>query len=401
MQRRLLVDGNGLPDPSYGDLRAAVGRLLGDHWVPEGYAAPNSRVYPWQWLWDSCFHVLVWQELDEGGRAQRELEAVFGPQAPSGFVPHINYARDPGFHEDLWGRRDGSSITQPPMYGHAVAELVRAGSPPPDRVVEAAVAGLRFLLDQRARDRSGLLLVCHPWETGSDDSPRWDDACPGGYDRKRWAVVKDHLVSTIQVGPDGSPVANPDFPVASVGFNALVAFNAGELAAVVGDERLAAGSTELAEALTGRWSDEVGTWVDAGPMADGSGRVRTLDSLLPLLVDDDPGRAAIVMGQLTDTAAHGGPTGPTGVHRGEPTFDPDAYWRGPVWPQLAYLMVLAADRHSPEVAADLSRTTVAGAWASGLAEYWNPDSGAGLGAVPQSWTGLALLLAARRDAAAA
>jgi hypothetical protein len=196
-------------------------------------------------------------------------------------------------------------------------------------------------------------------------------------------------------------VANPDFPVASVGFNALVAFNAGELAAVVGDERLAAGSTELAEALTGRWSDEVGTWVDAGPMADGSGRVRTLDSLLPLLVDDDPGRAAIVMGQLTDTAAHGGRTGPTGVHRGEPTFDPDAYWRGPVWPQLAYLMVLAADRHSPEVAADLSRTTVAGAWASGLAEYWNPDSGAGLGAVPQSWTGLALLLATRRDAAAA
>ena len=179
--------------------------------MPEGYAAPNSRVYPWQWLWDSCFHVLVWQALGEGGHAQRELAAIFGPQAPSGFVPHMNYVRDPGFHEDLWGRRNGSSITQPPMYGHVVAELVRAGSPPPDRVVEAAVAGLRFLLDQRARDRSGLLLVCHPWETGCDDSPRWDDACPGGYDRKRWAVVKDHLVSTIQVGPDGSPVANPDY----------------------------------------------------------------------------------------------------------------------------------------------------------------------------------------------
>jgi len=211
VQRGVLVDGNGLPDPSYGDLRAAVGRLLGDHRVPEGYAAPNSRVYPWQWLWDSCFHVLVWQALGEGGHAQRELAAIFGPQAPSGFVPHMNYVRDPGFHEDLWGRRNGSSITQPPMYGHVVAELVRAGSPPPDRVVEAAVAGLRFLLDQRARDRSGLLLVCHPWETGCDDSPRWDDACPGGYDRKRWAVVKDHLVSTIQVGPDGSPVANPDY----------------------------------------------------------------------------------------------------------------------------------------------------------------------------------------------
>jgi hypothetical protein len=213
-------------------------------------------------------------------------------------------------------------------------------------------------------------------------------------------VVKDRLVSTIRTGPDGSPLSNPDFPVAPVGFNALVAFNAGELAEVVGDDRLAAGSVELAGALTGRWFDEVGTWVDAGSMADGSGRVRTLDSFLPLLVDDDPARVAAVMGQLTDPVAHGGPAGPTGVHRGEASYDPDAYWRGPVWPQLAYLMVLAAGRHSPEVAADLARTTVAGAWASGLAEYWHPDSGAGLGAVPQSWTGLALLLAARRDTAA-
>jgi len=208
-------------------------------------------------------------------------------------------------------------------------------------------------------------------------------------------------VSTIRVGPDGSPVANPEFPVAPVGFNALVAFNARELADVVGDDRLAAGATGLTEALEGRWSDEIGTWVDAGLMADGSGRVRTLDSLLPLLVEDDAYRAATVMDQLTDPEAHGGPAGPTGVHRGEPTFRPDEYWRGPVWPQLAYLMVLASGRHSPEVAAHLSRTTVAGAWASGLAEYWNPDSGAGLGAVPQSWTGLALLLAARRDGAAA
>jgi len=43
----------------------------------------------------------------------------------------------------------------------------------------------------------------------------------------------------------------------------------------------------------------------------------------------------------------------------------------------------------------LVRTTVAGAWASGMAEYWNPDTGAGLGAIPQSWTGLALVLARR------
>jgi hypothetical protein len=380
--------------PSDAVLEAAVRRTLDAHWVAEGYAAPHPTVYPWQWLWDSCFHVLVWLELGEVDRANRELSEAFGPQTASGFVPHMNYVRDPGFHEELWGRRDGSSITQPPMYGHAVAELARAGHMPADEVLEAATAGLRFLLDRR-RHPSGLIRVCHPWETGADDSPRWDDYCPGGFDRDRWRATKDRLASMVETGPDGEALTNPAFDVAPAGFNAMVAFNARELASVTGDGRLVDDADALAGLLAEMWDPVLGTWVDAGSTADGSGRVRTLDALLGLLVDDGPGRAARVVDQLLDPAAHGGPVGPTGVHRAEPTFEPCAYWRGPVWPQLAYLMVLAVAPHSPTAAATLARATLVGAWASGLAEYWDPDTGVGLGAVPQSWTGLALVMGGR------
>ena len=387
-----------LPGPALEDvdaLRDAVERVLDDHWVPEGYAAPHAGTYPWQWLWDSCFHVLVWQALGRTNRAQVELASLFGPQAPSGFVPHMNYVRRPDHHADLWGRDDASAVTQPPMYGHAVAELVRAGAPPPDEVVEAAVAGLGFLLEQRERDDSGLVLLCHPWESGADDSPRWDDRCPGGFDVERWRAEKNRLVTTIEFADDGSPVRNPAFPVASVGFNALVAFNARELASVAGNDGLAVAADELVAALDARWDDDLGTWADAGPTAGGSGRCRTADGLLPLLVTEESARAARVVADLVDPAAHGGPAGPTGVHRVESTFDPAGYWRGPVWPQLAYLLVLGAVRFDPGAAEQLAATTVAGAWASGLAEYWHPDTGEGLGATPQSWTGLALLLAER------
>jgi len=394
----VVVDGNGGVGglPSDADLEAAVRRTLDAHWVAEGYAAPHETVYPWQWLWDSCFHVLVWLALGEVERAHRELSVAFGPQAMSGFVPHMNYVRDPGFHEDLWGRRDGSSITQPPMYGHAVAELARAGYRPDEAVLDAATAGLRFLLDRRHHP-SGLVRVCHPWETGADDSPRWDDHCPGGFDRDRWRVTKDRLASMVETGPDGEALANPGFDVAPAGFNALVAFNARELAGVTGDDRLADDADQLADRLADRWDPALGTWVDAGPTSDGSGRVRTADALLGLLVDDRPGRATRVVDQLMDPTGHGGPFGPTGVHRAEPAFDARAYWRGPVWPQLAYLLVLAVEPYSRSAAATLARTTVAGAWASGLAEYWDPDTGDGLGAIPQSWTGLALVLAGRGD----
>ena len=80
---------------------------------------------------------------------------------------------DDDTHAEFWGRPGTSSITQPPMYGHAVAELVRRGVDVDADVVDRAGRGLRFLLESRVRDGVGPVIV-HPWESGCDDSPRWD-----------------------------------------------------------------------------------------------------------------------------------------------------------------------------------------------------------------------------------
>ena len=104
-----------------------VRAVLDAHWMHEGYAAPNSQVYPWQWLWDSCFHSIIWVELGEPNRAIVELTSALSTQDAGGFIPHMNYVRDPGFHRSFWGRSGSSCITQPPMFGHAVAVLHRRG----------------------------------------------------------------------------------------------------------------------------------------------------------------------------------------------------------------------------------------------------------------------------------
>ena len=139
-------------------------------------------------------------------------------------------------------------------------------------------------------------------------------------------------------------------------------------------------TTDLVQALAARWDGGARTWIDAGGAEQTSGRARTLEALLPLLVLDE--RDA--MAQLTDPDACAAPFGPRGVHRHDAAFDPRRYWRGPVWPQLAYLLWCAG--------ADVAETSVRGALASGLAEYWDADDGTGLGAIPQSWTGLVLLM---------
>ncbi len=366
--------------------------MLDDAWVDEGYASPNHITYPFQWLWDSCFHAIAWADVDRADRALVELATALSTQAADGFVPHMNYVRRPGAHADLWGRDDASSITQPPMYGHAAAELKRRGLEVPDELVDRCRNGLRFLVSERPRHASGLVTLCHPWESGADDSPRWDGAI--GHEPwtlERWRAHKSWLVSQIEQSACGSPLTNPAFDVASVGFSALVAFNAAELADTFGDDDLAAAAADIRSAVESRWDFELRTWVDAGATENGSGRVRTIDGALGVLVTGALDQRDALFADLVDDTAYGGPFGPAGVHRAEPCFDPRSYWRGPTWPQMAYLMWVAARRSGrDDIAEQLGRQLVAGAAGSGFAEYWDPDDATGGGACPQTWATIAV-----------
>ena len=343
-------------------LRERVRSMMEVHWQPEGYTVPNAATYPFQWLWDSCFHSLIWAELGDADRALIELAHVFRTQDDDGFVPHIDYERDPELLAAFWGRAGASSITQPPVHGHTIAALGRRGVAVPDELLERSRAHLAWLLRER-RHESGLIAVRHPWETGCDDSPRFD--AWGAADAARWYTVKGELVASL---PDNG------FDCAPVSLSSITAWACRELD--VADEGLGA-------AVASRWDGDRRTWVDGGAGEATSGRARTLDGLLGLLVDDR--REAVA--DLADAAAYSGAHGPRGVHIGEATFDRRRYWRGPVWPQLAYLLWQAG-------AVSVGEPTVRGAVASGLAEYWDPEDGTGLGAIPQSWTGLVLLLTA-------
>jgi hypothetical protein len=362
------------------ELADAARAVLDAAWDPAGYTAPSPERYPWQWLWDSCFHAIVWAELgDERGLV--ELTRLLDAQDDDGFIPHVIYAPHVSPHADFWGRAGTSSITQPPMHGHALAELVRRGVDVPDRLLERATAALGYLLHVRRRHPSGLVCLCHPWESGADDSPRWDEWY--GDDRYQ---AKGTLLRAIERTPGGAPVDNPAFDVACASFNALVAFNGRELASLTGDGSLLAEADALVDALDAQWDPDLRTWGDAGGSS-----IRTLDALVGALVSDRHAETALA--ELVDPSAYGGAFGPAGVHRGEATFDAHSYWRGSAWPQLSYLLWVAATRRgADDIAATIATSTVSAVDRSGFAEHWGADDAAPLGAIPQSWATLALLM---------
>jgi hypothetical protein len=356
-----------------------VQRIMEAHWRDPGYTVPNPDVYPAQFLWDSCFHAVIWRTLGRPERALTELRNLFTHQTADGFVAHMTYWSDPDRHADFWGHRHTSAVTQPPMYGHALADLVRAGVAVDEELIDRAEAGLRFLVERRSRD--GVVAIVHPWESGCDDSPRWDSWCPGGWTAARWKAIKGELVASLAFDGD-SPVGNPSFEVGAAGFNALVVFNVVELAVAAG--------RSLHPSLTAFVDDYVPTFDDVGGRA--SSDVATSEALLAALVDDAAADDALTRLGTSFRADFG----PTTVARSEPAYDPTAYWRGPAWPQLTYLFWLAARRAGRvDDAASLASALVRGAARSGFAEYWHPDDGTGLGARPQSWTGLAAVVSAR------
>lgn len=357
---------------------------MNNAWRDPGFCVPNGETYPHQWLWDSCFHAIVWSALNSE-RSVIELRNVLANQHPGGFVPHLTYWNDPNRHRSFWGRSMTSIITQPPMFGHAARQLIADGRAVDDELLESVGRGLCYLLRDRSRTQAGLIAVLHPWESGCDDSPRWDSYRNPG---TTWRQTKGDLVKVLR--GRSTSVGADRFAVGSIGFNALVAWNAFEYLSidrVPYRSEIEESAAVLATIVSDRWDGDLQTWVDDGPP---SGSARTLDALLAVLVDP----RSEAFDQLLDRAAFGARYGPRGVHLAEAGYSPDVYWRGPAWPQLTYLLWVAAGRSErPDVATSLARSLIDGAMVSGFAEYWNPETGEGLGAIPQTWAGLAQVVA--------
>ncbi|MFI6833760.1 MGH1-like glycoside hydrolase domain-containing protein [Kribbella sp. NPDC050241] len=384
------------------DLELQVRRLLDSHWDDaRGYCVPNPTTYPHLWLWDSCFHAIIWAHLGDD-RALRELDATLAGQLPSGLVPHMKYG---GRRPDSWlgPLENTSSLTQPPMFGHAANVVARQGFHPSKETLDRARHGLDWLWRTRRTD-DGLIYVVHPWEAGNDHSPRWDDhgapgRTPDNYSRPARTAWNQERVHDITFGDDGSAQWSSTFVVCPAAFNAYVAFNLAELAELLGDQELADRAALLSETIDNLlWDEEEQLWSDLPVVGGGAtARVPTSDGVMPALVTQDPAKALASLRQLDNPDRFGAPYGPANVARTHPSYDPQTYWRGPAWPPLNYLFWLAAQRWELDGAAHtLVTRSIGGALHSGWAEYWNPENGTGLGAAPQTWTGLVI---AQRDPA--
>ena len=373
---------------------AIAERVLRKNWLEgerEGvrfsYTRPSPSRYPWQWYWDSCFAAIVWRRF-EPERARAELETLLAAQRPDGFLGHtifwdrpVSLGRLPFYNVASRTSLQTGTI-QPPLL--AWAWRIAVGDP---RVEPRIAAQANWLSANRDLEGDGLLWISQPDESGLDASPKFDPV---------WGWRS---------------CARPGFPL-------LVARNRGldfearrirERGGPVLCETLvntlwslslqALGRPSATPALVDRlWDEERGLFLDWAEPGGKRPAVATWAALAPLALPDLPERIGrrLVEQHLLNRDEFLTPVAPPSVAANEPSYEPGGsrgrlrrYWRGPTWVNSAWLVWLGLLRLGYEVAAARLADGVIGAVErEGLREYYDPRTGAGLGARDFAWSAL-------------
>jgi hypothetical protein len=357
------------------------------------YTSPSPTRYPWLWYWDSCFAAIAWRRFDPA-RARDELETLLRAMRPDGFVGHVVFwdrplTRRRRVYYNVTSRTAAMTGTiQPPLL--AWAWRLAVGDP---RDEPRIARHHEWLAETRDLDRDGLLWIVQPDESGLDSSPKFDPVW-GRRSHARWGFPL-LVARNRRLGWDARRIRDAGGPVlCEVSTNVLW-----------GLARLAAGEPSITPALVDRlWDESTGLFLDEAQPGGSRPRVSTWAALAPLALPDLPetiGRR-LVTEHLLDPDRYWLPVPPSSVSAAEPSFEPGRgpgikrrYWRGPTWVNAAWLLWLGLERLGySEAARSMAERLAAVVQREGLREYYDPHTGAGLGATDFAWTALVLEMTA-------
>ena len=374
------------------------------------YTAPSldtvdfgRQDYANQYLWDSCFHAVIWRWIDPL-KAQAELLSLVSRQVEqgpdAGMIPHCNYWCNGGGW--LWSQPERSSLTHPPLIAVA-ANLVFDHSHDIEflAAIYQKVERYHDWFDRRRDpDRDGLVCIIHPWEAGGDAPPRWDTFL--GLDKYIPEEGRAARIKMVQelIRCDYDPIVLAErggFHVESLEINSIRAADMEAMA-------------KIAEALgkpteSTRWLGRV----DA--MREGFRSKMICDGLpydlhgldeMPIL-QANAGQFVTLFGglptqdqaerlvQQLQEASFWTSFPITNTPTDSPEFSPADYWRGNVWPCLNWLIFQGLRRYGYDDLADqLASRSFALLEQSGFWEYYHPETGQGLGGQEFSWAAVIL-----------
>ncbi len=309
---------------------------------------PSKIHYVGVWQWDNFFHALAYRHVD-AQLAEDQLRILLDHQRQDGMIPDAIHDEGTVTHLAFPVEAD---VTKPPLIAWAAWKIYEINRDAEflSEIYGSLVRWNHWWFEDNDLDQDGLCEYHHPFSSGLDDSPLWDD---------------------------GMPVTAPDLNT----YLCLQQEALSRIARVLGMEDEVEMWSRRAEDIVARmrtrlWDGEAGLfWALRGAQRVD---VRTPFNLFPLLTGRLPQATADrLVAHLTDPRGFWSRYPVPTVALDDPKFDPLQMWRGPTWVNVNYLLIEGLARTGyVDLARELRRRTlelIAGQ--DDIYEYYHPESG--------------------------
>jgi glutaredoxin len=404
----------------------------------DAWTMPSSRLYPHLWNWDSGFIARGYLHYDPE-RAYTEMRSLFRGQWRDGFLPHIIFNPEYTHHfpgPDYWKADNSgkvpsgiftSGISQPPVHATMIVDSVKLD---PDK--QRALSFLKeiypklkklhdFYFTWRDPQAENLVSIVHPWESGLDNAPLWDEPLAAITETSAWALSMQEKYDKIaeqgerpkrtyiekysylienmfKYNYDWQKIAeNHPFLIQGVLFNSILCrseIDLGKIAETLGYD---AGmhyerADKVKTAINKKLYDEAeGIYYNFDLVSRKHIKRDTIFSYMPLFAGiPDKDRGAKVLNNLrahcfciADMDCVAIPS----YDMCQVDFEGEFYWRGPVWVNINWYLAQGVRQYGEtELSEWIEHSLIALADRYGFYEYYDPDSGRGLGEKDFSWT---------------
>nr|WP_299382673.1 trehalase family glycosidase [Allomuricauda sp.] len=420
--------------------------VLDNNYQEGGFTIPCEGLYPFQWKWDSGFIALGFAHYDMV-KAKTEIETLLNSQWGNGFIPHIVFHNHsdsyfPGadfhqshLHEQSNKKYPSTGMTQPPVTGFILEKMLEISGHSEEMLefvqqqIDKVYQNHGYFYNHRDLENEGLVYIYHNWESGTDNSPIWDDIWetmdPPEYEFERRDTTHvdpaqrpskreyDHYLYIIDIAKkyhyeDDKIATHSPFLVLDPLFNAIL-IRSNE--ALIRLYRLLGGNKDKIDYLSSKLSlgiesfnnklfnKELGCYVhydlrnnkqlpyvcssSFSPLYAGVPSAERAKTLVNTMLERFGGEGRYLCASFDPT--HG-------------RFNPRKYWRGPVWINLNWLLYHGLQRYGMHnVAKQVKEDTIELITKNGFYEYFdsrkdNPDSPQnGYGGNNFSWSAALLI----------
>lgn len=366
------------------DLRQEAQQILQKN-RRDGFTVPTHKLYPFQWNWDSGFVSMGLGHFNLDFAIQ-ELTSLFSGQWQNGMIPHIIFHSEnettyfPNF--DFWNasvnsgapnKPKTSGITQPPVHGFVLEELLtqHPGNKKLRDFAKHLFPGIvhshRFFYQYRDPNREGLAFIYHPWESGRDNSPLWDQAMDRividheqlpKYTRKDTSIADpserptseqyDRYVYLLELGKkhlyDGAGIADESpFLMQDSLINAILIKSNQSLINMGKQLKLDTGEVEewqnqSKKAYQKLWNEQLRCFSTYDLKANQQVMHKEIGGIASIFADiPSTAQAQLLNDHLLDLHQRDYYICPS-FDVDSPLFDSKRYWRGPIWPQMNWMI---------------------------------------------------------------